>query len=110
MASAPVRWVAGEVDAGIFAEFVEAVVGLDDSNGARLRAHHDRLCVGTAAAVAHTAQQVTIGDTGGGEEHVLPWHQVLGRENPVEVVPGVDRLLPCEVISGCQTRLQDPTH
>jgi hypothetical protein len=33
--------IAGEIDAGVFAEFVEAVIGLDDADGARLGSHHD---------------------------------------------------------------------
>src|SRR4029077_9306616 len=90
--------VAGEVDAGVFAEFVEAVVGLDHADGAGLRPHHDRLGVGAPAAVADTTQQITVGDAGGGEEHVVTRDQLFSGQDAVEVVAGVDRLLAFGVI------------
>src|ERR1700754_4383028 len=54
----PCVLVAGEVDAGVFTKFVEAVVGLDDADSARLGPHHDRLGVRATSAVADTAQQI----------------------------------------------------
>jgi len=64
--------VAGEVDARELAKFVEAVVGLDDPDGARFGSHHNRLGVRSAAAEADTAEQIPVGNPGGGKEYVLP--------------------------------------
>ena len=39
--------------------------------------------------IGHPAQQFPVGDARGAEEHVLATDQVLGGENPVQIVSGV---------------------
>src|SRR5699024_5460928 len=70
----------------------------------------DRLGGGPAAAVAHPAQQVAVGDAGGAEEDVLAGDQVTGGQHPVDVVTGVDRLLPLGVVDRGQAPLQFAAH
>src|SRR5690606_18494247 len=82
------------------------VVAVDHPNGAGLRTHHDGLCGRPARTVVHTAQQITVGDAGGAEEHVVAPHEVVGGQHPVEVVPRVDRLLPLLVVLRPQPALQ----
>jgi hypothetical protein len=56
--------------------------------------------VRAAAAVAHAAQQLAVGDAGRDEEHVVAGDEVVGGEHAVEVVPGVERALALLVVRG----------
>src|SRR5690348_16080178 len=52
----------------MLAELVQRVPAFHGTDGAAARAHHDRSGAGTGGEVPDTAQQVTVGDTGGNEE------------------------------------------
>src|ERR1044072_5080369 len=67
------------------------MAGLDPAHRARARAHHQRFGAGAGAAVANALQDVAVGDAAGGEEDVVAGAEVVGCEDPVEVVAGVDR-------------------
>ena len=68
------------------------------------------LVVAPPAAVAHAVEEVAVADAGGDEEGVLARHEVVGGEDAVEVVPGVEGLLPLLVVLGPQPALDDPAH
>src|SRR6266498_2066762 len=48
--------------------------------------------------------------TGGAEEHVVATHEIVGRQHPVQVVPGRQRLLPLGVVARPQLGLHRPAH
>src|SRR6202035_894209 len=102
--------VAGEVDRGVFVELGQPVKALDHPQRARLRTHHDRLGGAAARLVAHALEQVAVGDAGRAEEDVLPRHQVAGGQHLIEVVTGVECLLPLGVVLRCQLRLNLAAH
>src|SRR5687767_5534579 len=62
------------------------VVGRDAADGARARAHHDRLRLGAGRADAHAAQEGAARDARGGDEHVLAGDEIVRRQDTVEVV------------------------
>ena len=76
------------------------MAGLDAADGARARAHDQRLGGRAGAAVADALEDVAVGDAGGGEEDVLAGAEVVGGEDAVEVVAGVDRRLALAVVAG----------
>src|SRR5690349_14229820 len=86
---------------------VEHVVALDDAHGAGLAAHDDRVGRGAAAGVAHTLEQLAVGDAGADEEAVVARYEVVGGEDRVEVVTGVDGLLALVVVLGPEAALDD---
>ena len=49
---------------------------------------------------ADAVEQVTVGDAGRGKEDIVPGDQVVGGQNPVEVVAGVDCRLAFLVVAG----------
>src|SRR5574337_2165464 len=102
--------VAGEVDRRILVEFRQPVVRLDHPHGPGLRAHHDRLGGATTGVVAHPLEQITVGDPGGAEEDVLTGDQMHGGQHLVQVVAGIEGLLPLGVIFGRQLGLDLTTH
>src|SRR6186713_213224 len=57
----------GGTEAGLA---TKVVVSFDHADGAALRTHHDRVSDRTTREAADAAQQITGGDTGGGEHHV----------------------------------------
>src|SRR5690606_4137494 len=97
--------VSVEVHDRVRAQLLQAVEGVDHPDGAALGAHHDRLGVRAAAAVSHTAQEVAVGDSGCGEEDVVPANQVVGVQHAIQVVALGDRLLPLLLIARPQLRL-----
>src|SRR5215208_5233913 len=68
-----------------------AIVGrLDTAHRAGAGAHHQGLGRGvTVVQVADAVEQVAVGDAGGREEDVVAGNQIVGVENPAQVVPGV---------------------
>jgi hypothetical protein len=52
--------------------------------------------------VAHALEQVAVRDPGGGEEHVVPGHEVLGREHAGEVVALLESGGALGVVAGPQ--------
>src|ERR1700727_3933394 len=97
--------VAGEVDGRVFVELGQPVKALDHPQRARLRAHYDRLGGAAARLVAHSLEQVAVGDAGRAEEDVVPRHQVASGQHLIEGVTGIECLLPLDVIGGCHLRL-----
>src|SRR4029450_8066083 len=69
------------VDGGVAAELGELVAGVDLAGGAGLGAHRQGLGEGAAAVEADPAQQLAVGDAGGGEEHVVAPDQVVDVEH-----------------------------
>ena len=61
------------------------------------------------AAIAHSGEQLAVGDASGDEEHVLALDQLVGDQHTVEVVAGVERLLPFLVVLGPEPALDDAT-
>ena len=72
---------------------------LDAADGAGAGAHHQRFGGRAFAAVADALEDVAVGDAGGGEEDVLAGAEVVGCEDLVEVVAGVDRGAPLLVVA-----------
>src|SRR5215217_1396456 len=62
---------------------------LNSSNGPGSRSHHERLRRRTLREIMDPFEQLPVGDAGGGEEDVVPCHQVVAGQLP----PDVDRLL-----------------
>ena len=79
--------------------------GVDLAQRARLRAHDERLGGGPEVVVADALEQLAVGDPGGGEEAVVPAHQVVGGEHRVEVVAGLDGRRRSLVVAGPQASL-----
>ena len=59
--------------------------------------------------VLHAAQQLAVGDAGGDEEDVTA-HEVVDVQHAVEVVPGVEGLLPLVVVLRPELALQRTAH
>ena len=80
---------------------LRAVVRARDApHSAGARAHDERFGGGaTGARVAHALQHVPVGDAGGGEEDVVPGHQVVAVEDAVEVVARRQRRLALGVVA-----------
>ena len=58
------------------------VAGRDPPDGARARAHDQRLGAGAAVTlIAHALEHVAVGDAGGGEEDVLAGHEVVAGQD-----------------------------
>src|SRR5262249_49506880 len=68
------------------------MVGGDAPHGAALRTHHDRLRLDALGTRARAAEQRAARDTGRGDEHVVARNEIIRREHPVDVVPGLDEL------------------
>src|SRR6185436_12167765 len=64
---------------------------MDAADRARAGPHDERFSRGARAAVADALQDVAVGDAGGREEDVLPRAEIIGSEDPVEVVASIDR-------------------
>ena len=86
------------------------MVGLDHPDRAGLRSHDDRLRGAAAAVVLDALEQVAVGDPGGAEEDVLAGHQVLGGQNLVQVVAGIDGLLAFGVVGRRELGLDRAAH
>jgi hypothetical protein len=69
--------------------------------------HHERLGVRLAGAVADAVHELAVGDAGRDEEAVVGRHEVVGRQDAIQIVPGVDRALALVVIDGPQLALDD---
>ena len=82
------RFRSAEFDGAVLGQLVERVLGIDEPDRAGLRPHDQRLGGGAELVVAHPMEQFAVGDTGGGEEAVVPLDQVIGGEDGVEVVAG----------------------
>ena len=66
------------------------MAGVDLAGGAGLGAHRQGLGEGAAAVEADAAQQLAVGDAGGGEEHVVAPDQVVDVQDLLQVVAGVE--------------------
>src|ERR671911_469565 len=69
---------------------VELVAGVDQTDRAGGRAHREGLGQDLVGPEADPAQELAVGDAGGGEEHVVPPDQVVDGQDLVEVVAGVE--------------------
>src|SRR5215204_2483654 len=74
--------------------------GLDQADGARDRAHRQRLGQHLVGPEADPAQELAVGDAGGGEEDVVAPDQVVDGEHLVEVVAGVEGGPALVVVAG----------
>src|SRR5215207_7866660 len=70
-------------EVGVALEFLEVVDGLDPSDGAGARAHHERLSRGAVGEVVDAFDQLAVGDTGQGEEHVAALNEVVDRQHAI---------------------------
>src|SRR5690606_19826010 len=105
------EWLpSAELDGRVLLQLLESVLGLDEPDGARPRAHHERLGGGPALLVADALQQLPIGDAGCGEEAVVASHQTIGVQDLVEVVTGVDGRLALGVVTRPQPTLDGAAH
>src|SRR5690606_2286430 len=96
-----------EVDGGELFELLQAVRGVDLTDRAGARAHHQRLGGGPGLRVLHALEQLTVGDPGRCEEAVVAGHQAVGVEHLVEVVTGSQRRVALLVVSGPEAALDD---
>src|SRR5829696_193826 len=92
------------------ADLVGRVVGGDPSHGAGAGAHYDRLRLDPSAADAHAAEERAAGDAGRGDEDVVARDEVVGRQHAVDVVAGVEQLLPLHVVARPEPALDRAAH
>src|SRR6478609_2971821 len=85
---------------------VEAVLAVDGADGSAARAHDEGVGARRLRAVAHAAEQLAVRDAGGDEE-ALARDQVVGGQDAVEVVAGVEGLLALLVVLGPEPALDD---
>src|SRR5215218_6768055 len=85
---------------------VEAVLAVDRADGAAARSHDQGVGAGRLGAVAHAAQQLAVGDAGRDEE-ALTDDEVVGGQDAIEVVAGVEGLLALLVVLGPEPALDD---
>ena len=85
--------VTAVVDDGVPAQLVEPVLARDLPDRAALAAHDDRVRLHSVGCVVDAPQQLAVGDPGRAEEDVVTGDEVLGGEDAVEIVSGVDRLI-----------------
>ena len=71
-----------------FLHTLQTVLRLNSAHSARGGAHDQRLGGHNVLAVAHTAQQLAVGNTGCGEEAVIAGDQVISGEDAVKVPGG----------------------
>src|SRR5690625_3134131 len=88
------------------APLLDAVLGFDGAHGPGGRAHHDRFGDHVGGVVAHAAQQVAVGDAGGGEVAVVGGDQIVGGQHALQIVAGVDGLLSFLVVLGGEPALE----
>src|SRR5690625_1530981 len=88
------------------APLLDAVLGFDGAHGPGGRAHHDRFGDHVGGVVAHAAQQVAVGDAGGGEVAVVGGDQIIGGQHALQIVAGVDGLLSFLVVLGGEPALE----
>src|SRR5688572_1789797 len=98
-----------EVDGAVPHQLLPAVGGVHLADRPRLRTHDQRLRGGPVPPEADTAEQLAVGDAGGGEEDVFPRAEIVEGEDLVEVVTGVDRLLAFVVVAGPEAALDGAT-
>src|SRR5581483_4855270 len=73
-------------DRGPRPQALGVVLGLDVADGPGVGAHHQGVRLRVAAAEAHTAQQLAVGDPGGGEEDVGAAAEVVELQHAVGVL------------------------
>jgi hypothetical protein len=76
---------AGQV--GVALELLEVVDRLDAADGARARAHHQRLGRRAVREVMHALDQLTVGDAGQREEDVVAADEVVDAQHAIEPQP-----------------------
>ena len=86
-------------------ELADAVLAVDHADGARAGAHHDRLAGRALGEETNALDQGAVGDPGGGEEDVVALDQIVGGQDAIEVVPGLDGGLALLVVSGLESSL-----
>src|SRR5689334_16305976 len=96
--------------AGDRAELAAVVARVDAAHGAGAGAHHQRFGGGAGPAVADALEDVAVGDTGGGEEDVLAGAEVVGGEDLVEVVAGVEGSRALLIVARPEAAEQLPAH
>ena len=75
-----------------------------------LRTHDQRLRGGAELVVLHAAEELAVGDPGGGEEAVVALDQIVGHQDGLEVVAGVDGGGSLIVVAGIEPSLDLPAH
>src|SRR6478736_2516918 len=85
---------------------VEAVLAVDGADGAAARAHDEGVGACRLRSVAHSAEQLAVRDAGRDEE-ALTHDEVVGGQDAVEVVTGVEGLLALLVVLGPELALDD---
>ena len=70
-----------ERDGAELRQLGQRVAGVDLAQRPGLGPHDQRLRRGPELVVLHALEQLAVGDAGGGEEAVVPLHQIVGREH-----------------------------
>lgn len=88
-----------QVQTGEMTDLVRPMLTLDDPNGSAQRTHHDRVGSSAGRSVAHSPEQLTVGDAGRDEEYVVAADQIVDAEHGVEVMSRVDRPAPLGLVA-----------
>src|SRR5438270_10359057 len=86
------------------------MAGVDATDRSRLRPHHQRLSERPGVVVPDAAEQLSVGDTGRGEEAVVAANQVVGRQDGVEIVTGGQGRPTLVVVARPQAALELAAH
>src|SRR5690349_11213829 len=78
----------------------ERVFAVDVAYRSRPGPHDERMGGRTAGPVPHSLEQIAVGDSGRREEGVIRRYEVIGREDPVKIVPSGDGPVTFLLVSG----------
>src|SRR5699024_5031858 len=95
----------GQVHTAVGRKFSHVVLTQRLTDVTATAAHDQGIGDHVRRLVTYPADQLTVGDTGRGEEHVVGGDQVVGVQDTVQVVPGLDRVLPLGLVLGPQLAL-----
>src|SRR6185437_12068524 len=99
-----------EGDRAELRQLLQRVAGVDLTQRARLRTHDQRLCGGTELVILDTLEELTVGDAGGGEEAVVALDEVIGGQERVKLVAGVDGGIPLGIVARVELALDLGAH
>src|SRR5690606_5602621 len=88
------------------AQFARLVMRLDPSHRPAGRPHHHGMRGRATVDVLHAFEQLAVGDPGDGEHHIVALHQVVDREDLVDIDVVTLGDAPLLIVSQPQARLQ----